>query len=50
MSTITTQPAIGFISLGEQGLLLATAIAEASFPLLVRARYPARSMHGNWVQ
>ncbi|MEO8970552.1 MAG: hypothetical protein ABI406_03005 [Ktedonobacteraceae bacterium] len=28
MSTTTAQPAIGFIGLGDQGLPMATAIAE----------------------
>jgi 3-hydroxyisobutyrate dehydrogenase-like beta-hydroxyacid dehydrogenase len=38
MSTTTAKPAIGFIGLGDQGLPLATAIAEAGSPLHVWAR------------
>jgi 3-hydroxyisobutyrate dehydrogenase-like beta-hydroxyacid dehydrogenase len=41
MSTITAQPAIGFIGLGDQGLPMATAIAEAGYPLHVWARRPS---------
>ncbi|HEY6410901.1 MAG TPA: NAD(P)-binding domain-containing protein [Ktedonobacteraceae bacterium] len=40
MSTTTAHPAIGFIGLGDQGLPLATAIAEAGYPLHVWARQP----------
>ena len=40
MSTTTAQPAIGFIGLGDQGLPMATAIAEAGYPLHVWARHP----------
>jgi 3-hydroxyisobutyrate dehydrogenase-like beta-hydroxyacid dehydrogenase len=40
MSTTTAQPAIGFIGLGDQGLPMATAIAEVGFPLHVWARHP----------
>jgi 3-hydroxyisobutyrate dehydrogenase-like beta-hydroxyacid dehydrogenase len=40
MSTATAQPAIGFIGLGDQGLPMATAIAEAGYPLHVWARRP----------
>ncbi len=40
MSTSTAQPAIGFIGLGDQGLPMATVIAEAGYPLHVWARRP----------
>jgi NAD binding domain of 6-phosphogluconate dehydrogenase len=40
MSSTTAQPAIGFIGLGDQRLPMATAIAEASYPLHVWARRP----------
>jgi 3-hydroxyisobutyrate dehydrogenase-like beta-hydroxyacid dehydrogenase len=40
MSTTTAQPAIGFIGLGDQGLPMATAIAEAGYSLHVWARRP----------
>jgi len=40
MSTTTAQPAIGFIGLSDQGLPMATTIAEAGYPLHVRARHP----------
>lgn len=40
MSTGTAQPAIGFIGLGDQGLPMATAIAEAGYPLHVWTRRP----------
>jgi 3-hydroxyisobutyrate dehydrogenase-like beta-hydroxyacid dehydrogenase len=40
MSTTTAQPAIGLIGLGDQGLPMATAIAEAGYPLHVWARHP----------
>ncbi|WP_107425894.1 MULTISPECIES: NAD(P)-binding domain-containing protein [Streptomyces] len=33
--------AVGFIGLGDQGLPMATAIAEAGFPLHTWARRPA---------
>ena len=33
MSTITAKPAIAFIGLGDQGLPMAIAIAEAGCPL-----------------
>ncbi len=33
MSTTTAHPTIGFIGLGDQGLPMATAIAEAGYPL-----------------
>jgi 3-hydroxyisobutyrate dehydrogenase-like beta-hydroxyacid dehydrogenase len=32
---------VGFVGLGDQGLPMATAIAEAGFPLHVWARRPA---------
>ncbi|WP_051845143.1 NAD(P)-dependent oxidoreductase [Streptomyces sp. NRRL S-813] len=35
------RPAVGFIGLGDQGLPMATAVAEAGFPLHVWARRPA---------
>jgi 3-hydroxyisobutyrate dehydrogenase-like beta-hydroxyacid dehydrogenase len=35
-----TKPAIGFIGLGDQGLPMATAIAEAGYTLHVWARHP----------
>ncbi|MGW4517680.1 NAD(P)-dependent oxidoreductase [Streptomyces sp. NPDC004393] len=35
------RPVVGFIGLGDQGLPMATAIAEAGFPLHVWARSPA---------
>jgi hypothetical protein len=35
MSTITAKPAIGFIGLGDQGLPMAMAIAQAGYPLHV---------------
>ena len=38
---VTTRPVVGFIGLGDQGLPMATAIAEAGFPLHVWARRPA---------
>jgi 3-hydroxyisobutyrate dehydrogenase-like beta-hydroxyacid dehydrogenase len=38
MSTTTAQPAIGFIGMGDQGLPMATAIAEAGYPLHVYRR------------
>lgn len=41
MSTETRKPTVGFIGLGDQGLLIATAIAEAGYPLRVWARHPA---------
>jgi 3-hydroxyisobutyrate dehydrogenase-like beta-hydroxyacid dehydrogenase len=31
MSTTTAKPAVGFIGLGDQGLPMATAIAEAGY-------------------
>jgi len=34
------RPAVGFIGLGDQGLPMATAIAEAGFPLHAWARRP----------
>lgn len=37
MSTTTARPAIGFTGLGDQGLPMATAIAEAGYPFHVRA-------------
>lgn len=40
MSTTTEKPAIGFLGLGDQGLPMATAIAEAGYPLHVWARRP----------
>ncbi len=40
MSTTTTKPEIGFIGLGDQGLPMAIAIAEAGYPLHVWARRP----------
>lgn len=36
----TEQPAVGFIGLGDQGLPMAIALAEAGFPLHVWARNP----------
>lgn len=41
MSIGTAQPVVGFIGLGDQGLPMATAIAEAGYPLHVWARHPA---------
>ena len=38
---VTTRPVVGFIGLGDQGLPMATAIAEAGFPLHLWARRPA---------
>lgn len=38
--TSTTLPAVGFIGLGDQGLPMAVAIAEAGYPLQVWARHP----------
>jgi 3-hydroxyisobutyrate dehydrogenase-like beta-hydroxyacid dehydrogenase len=35
------RPVAGFIGLGDQGLPMAAAIAEAGFPLHARARRPA---------
>ena len=43
MSTTNTQPAVGFIGPGEQGLPMATAIAVAGYPLLVWSRHPGPS-------
>src|SRR5262249_47749984 len=40
MSTVTAQSAVGFIGLGDQGLPMAIAIAEAGYPLHVWARRP----------
>jgi 3-hydroxyisobutyrate dehydrogenase-like beta-hydroxyacid dehydrogenase len=40
MSTEREQPSVGFIGLGDQGLPMATAIAEAGFPLHAWARRP----------
>ncbi len=40
MSADTTKPAVGFIGLGDQGLPMATAIAEAGYALHVWARRP----------
>jgi 3-hydroxyisobutyrate dehydrogenase-like beta-hydroxyacid dehydrogenase len=40
MSTSTAQPATGFIGLGDQGLPMATAIAEAGYPLHTWAPRP----------
>lgn len=40
MSTGTAQPAVGFIGLGDQGLPMATAVAEAGYPLHAWARRP----------
>ncbi|TFV31376.1 NAD(P)-dependent oxidoreductase [Streptomyces sp. T1317-0309] len=34
-------PVVGFIGPGDQGLPMATAIAEAGFPLHLRVRRPA---------
>src|ERR1700729_915950 len=36
-----TKPAVGWIGLGDQGLPMAVAIAEAGYPLHVWARHPA---------
>jgi 3-hydroxyisobutyrate dehydrogenase-like beta-hydroxyacid dehydrogenase len=36
----TSQPAVGFVGLGDQGLPMATAIAEAGFHLHAWARHP----------
>ena len=43
MSTTNSQPAVGFIGPGEQGLPMATAIAVAGYPLLVWSRHPGPS-------
>jgi 3-hydroxyisobutyrate dehydrogenase-like beta-hydroxyacid dehydrogenase len=40
MSTTNTQPAVGFIGPGDQGLPMATAIAVAGYPLVVWACHP----------
>jgi 3-hydroxyisobutyrate dehydrogenase-like beta-hydroxyacid dehydrogenase len=40
MSMTNTKPSIGFIGLGDQGLPMAMAIAEAGYPLHVWARRP----------
>lgn len=40
MSRNNAQPEVGFIGLGDQGLPMATAIAEAGYPLHVWARRP----------
>ena len=40
MSADAAKPAVGFIGLGDQGLPMATAIAEAGYPLHVWARHP----------
>jgi 3-hydroxyisobutyrate dehydrogenase-like beta-hydroxyacid dehydrogenase len=45
MSTTNSQPAIGYIGPGEQGLAMATAIASAGYPLLVWARHPGPLSH-----
>jgi 3-hydroxyisobutyrate dehydrogenase-like beta-hydroxyacid dehydrogenase len=45
MSTTNSQPAIGYIGPGEQGLPMATAIAAAGYPLLVWARHPGPLSH-----
>lgn len=41
MDTDRERPPVGFIGLGDQGLPMATAIAEAGFPLHAWARRPA---------
>lgn len=41
MSADAAKPAVGFVGLGDQGLPMATAIAEAGYPLHVWARRPA---------
>jgi 3-hydroxyisobutyrate dehydrogenase-like beta-hydroxyacid dehydrogenase len=41
MNMTNTKPAIGFIGLGDQGLPMAIAIAEAGYPLHVWARRPS---------
>jgi 3-hydroxyisobutyrate dehydrogenase-like beta-hydroxyacid dehydrogenase len=38
MSISTVHPVVGFIGRGDQGLPMATAIAEAGYPLHVWAR------------
>jgi hypothetical protein len=43
MSTTNAQPAVGFIGPGEQGLLMATAIAAAATPCLCGPAIPAPS-------
>jgi 3-hydroxyisobutyrate dehydrogenase-like beta-hydroxyacid dehydrogenase len=45
MSTTNSQPAVGYIGPGEQGLPMATAIAAAGYPLLVWARHPGPLSH-----
>ncbi|GAA1913106.1 NAD(P)-dependent oxidoreductase [Streptantibioticus ferralitis] len=40
MSAATERPAVGFIGLGDQGLPMATAVAEAGFSLHAWARRP----------
>ena len=40
MSMATVQHPVGFIGLGDQGLPMATAIAEAGYPLHVGGRSP----------
>lgn len=40
MTGATRRPAVGFIGLGDQGLPMATAIADAGFPLHAWARRP----------
>jgi UDP-N-acetylmuramoylalanine-D-glutamate ligase len=41
MNATTTQPVVGLIGLGDPGLPMATAIAEAGYSLHVWARRPA---------
>jgi 3-hydroxyisobutyrate dehydrogenase-like beta-hydroxyacid dehydrogenase len=41
MTTTSAKPVIGWIGLGDQGLPMASAIAEAGYPLHVWARRPA---------
>jgi 3-hydroxyisobutyrate dehydrogenase-like beta-hydroxyacid dehydrogenase len=41
MTVPASRPTVGFIGLGDQGLPMATAIAEAGYPLHVWARRPA---------
>lgn len=46
MSPAAALPAVGFIGLGDQGLPMAIAIAEAGYPLHEWARHPRLVMAG----
>ena len=46
MSTTNSQPAVGYIGPGEQGLPMATSIAAAGYPLLV-AGHPGPLSHSS---